>query len=74
MKDALAKKTPRELVKGQFWRTSRGLVQIVELGNGLVYYRISTNPKVATFTRILKRDAFQQELDTTSATLLANGV
>lgn len=70
MTGALTKTTPHELAKGQFWNTSRGLLQIVDLGKGHVYYRVSRNSGIATFTRIIKREAFQRELDTTAATLL----
>lgn len=70
MKHNLINVAPPELAKGQFWKTALGLIQIVDLGKSLVYYRVSRNPGAATFTRMLRREAFQQQLNATAATLV----
>lgn len=70
MKADLLEETGHELVKGQSWQTTRGLVQIVDLGKSLVYYRVSRNHKSATLIRILRRDIFQQQLQATAGILL----
>ncbi len=59
-----------ELAKGQFWRTNRGLVQIVELGKKLVYYRLTKDRNGVGLTRMIRREALQSQLEAVSATLL----
>ncbi len=71
MKDGAPAKKPAELAKGQFWKIGRGFVQIVELGNKQVYYRETPDPKILTFVRMLRREAFQRQLEARHATLVA---
>jgi hypothetical protein len=59
-----------QLCEGQFWRTERGLVQIVELGKKLVYYRLTRDKQGIGLTRMVRRDAFLEQLEATAAILV----
>ncbi len=59
-----------ELAKGQFWRTDAGLVQVVELGTRLVYYRLARDAKTPALIRMLRRDIFQRHLEENAACLI----
>jgi hypothetical protein len=63
-------KKPRPLAKGQVWKTKDFHVQIVELGNILVHYKLAKDLGQMRRTQMSRIDNMQEYLKTNKARLL----
>ena len=66
--------TNRKLVKGQLWKTKKGLIRIVELGKMLVHYKMLSDLRQMRRTQVSRIDSMLAYLKTNRAQLVENSV
>ena len=64
----------RKLVKGQLWKTKKGLIRIVELGKMLVHYKMLSDLRQMRRTQVSRIDNMLDYLKTNRAQLVENSV
>lgn len=66
--------TNGKLAKGQFWKTKKGLIRIVELGKMLVHYKMLSDLRQMRRTQVSRIDNMLAYLKTNRARLVENSV
>ena len=64
------KKSTPALAKGQLWRTEKGHIQIVDLGEMLVHYKMLKDPRQVRSTQMSRIDSMLAYLKTNRAYLV----
>ena len=72
--DGRSTNAPRELARGQLWKTDDAYLQIVDLGKRLIHYKLLKDPnQPVVVTRLIRTEAMAVFLSAADATLVNQG-